>query len=56
MSANDNGAKHEYLTVAKGCTLAAACCYLRDLGRTIIGHRQRRDGRWVIKLMAEAAS
>jgi hypothetical protein len=48
--------KHEHLLVAKGCTLAAACVYLRDLGRTILGHSQRDDGRWVIKLMAERTS
>lgn len=48
--------KHEYLVVAKGATLAQSCAYLRDSGVQILGHERRAsDGRWVIKVMAQAA-
>lgn len=45
--------QHEWLLVAKDSTLAACCCYLRDIGVQILDHRQRRDGRWVVKVMKE---
>lgn len=42
--------------VAKGATLAQSCAYLRDSGVQILGHERRAsDGRWVIKVMAQAA-